>query len=40
MATNAVAVFKIQGGRGKAQAQDLLGAEGGQTVTDRYAAYL
>lgn len=39
MATHAVAVFQIQGGRGKAQAQDLLGAGGGQIVTDRYAAY-
>ena len=39
MATHAVAVFQIQGGRGKVQAQELLGTEGGQTVTDRYAAY-
>lgn len=39
MATHAVTVFQIQGGRGTAQAQELRGTEGNQPVTDRYAAY-
>ena len=39
-ATDSVAVYKIQDGRGKAQAQALLGPDCvGVTVTDRYAAY-